>query len=75
MLQDPENYEEWEFEVRAENLEKARVKCERIAANNPLTEVISVSQATTTPYKGTYRFVCWFRSEAIGHDNDSDTGN
>jgi len=69
MLTDPENFEEWEFDVRAENYEKARVKCEEIAAAQPLTEVLNVTQATTTPYKGTYRFVCWFRSEGRPDDN------
>lgn len=63
MLIDPENVEEWEAEVRATSLDTARAECEAIAAKEPLTEVLSVTQATVKPYNGTYRFTCWFRSE------------
>jgi len=72
-LIDPENFEEWEFEVRAIDLNAAKVRCEAIAANEPLTEVLSVTQATVTPYNGTYRFVCWFRSEVKANDSNSDS--
>lgn len=71
MLTDPENYEEWEFEIRAADINVARRKCEAIAANQPLTEVLTVTQATTTPYNGTYRFICWFKSEVIADDDSN----
>ncbi len=71
-LIDPDNpFEEWAKEIRASDLNTARLKCEAIAAKEPLTEVLSVTQETVTPYNGTYRFICWFRSEVIG-DDDSD---
>lgn len=63
MLIDPENFEEWEFEVRATDLKAAEHFCQAIAESNPLTEVLNVTQATVTPYNGKYRFICWFRSE------------
>ena len=72
MLIDPENGEEWAKEIRASILNEAQRKCEAIAAKELLTEVLSVTQATTTPYEGAYRFICWFRSEATPNDNDSD---
>jgi hypothetical protein len=71
MLIDPENVEEWEFQVRAADINVARKKCEEIAANQLLTEVLSVTQATMTPYNGTYQFICWFRSEATDDDNNN----
>jgi hypothetical protein len=63
MLQDPENpSEEWEGDVWAKTLAEARAKCEAIA--DPMTEVLSVTQAGKTPTKrGDYRFICWFRTE------------
>jgi hypothetical protein len=71
MLTDPENpFEEWEFEVRAANLNAARSQCEAIAASQQLTEVFSVTQATVTPSNGTYRFICWFRVEVTDDGND-----
>ncbi len=72
-LIDPENLEEWQAEVRAVDLNTAKLKCEAIAAKEPLTEVLSVTQATVTPFKGTYRFICWFRSEGIPNDSNSDS--
>jgi hypothetical protein len=66
MLTDPENpYEEWSDEVWAETLEEARRKCEFLAdSGRTLTEVTSVTQKTRTKSKqGTYRFICWFRTE------------
>lgn len=74
-LIDPENVEEWQFEVRATDLKTAQMKCEAIAAKEPLTEVLSVSQSTVTPYQGTYRFICWFRSEVVPDDNDNDSNS
>lgn len=72
-LLDPDNpFEEWEAEIRASDLNTAQSMCEAIAEIEPLTEVLSVTQETVTPYKGTYRFICWFRSEVIG-DDDSDS--
>lgn len=65
MLIDPENCEEWEQNIRARTLDEAQQICEEIAHNHPLTEVINVTQVTKTPYKDTYKFTCWFRSEAI----------
>ena len=72
MLIDPENVETWELEVRAKNLNAARSQCEAIAATQPLTEVLSVTQATITPYEGTYRFICWFNSEVTENDSGDD---
>ncbi len=44
MLQDPDNpYEEWEETVRAPNLATAQLKCELIASQFSLTEVIKVT--------------------------------
>lgn len=71
MLTDPDNYEEWQAEVRATDLHAAQRKCEVIAAREELTEVLSVTQATVTPYNGTYRFICWFRSEVKPDDSNS----
>lgn len=73
MLTDPENpFEEWAREVRASTLNEAQKKCEAIAADIPLTEVLSVSQETVTPYEGTYRFICWFRGEITENGDDND---
>ncbi len=72
MLHDPEHFEEWELEVRATDQKAAERKCEEIAVNNPLTQVLLVTQATKTPYSNTYRFICWFRSETTPNDSDSD---
>ena len=65
MLVDPENTEEWEIDVWAENLDTARSRCEAIAERYGPTEVINVTQATKkrSP-QGEYKFICWFRSEA-----------
>lgn len=71
MLIDPENFNEWEFEVRAKDLNEAEKKCEAIASSEPLTEVLSVTQVTVTPYKGTYRFICWFRTEVVPNDSSN----
>ncbi|WP_088895030.1 hypothetical protein [Leptolyngbya ohadii] len=72
MLQDPENFEEWELEVWAENLATAQAKCGFIAQRVGLTEVINVSQETKNPSRnGTFRFVCWFKSESQGNDDDN----
>lgn len=76
MLQDPDNpYEEWSFEVLAEDLNTAQKLCQFIAENGELTEVLNVSQRSKTPNKqGQYRFICWFRSE-VKYDDSNDTGN
>jgi len=70
MLIDPENIEEWELVVRATDLSTAKQRCQAIADGQPLTEVGGVTQLTTTPYNGTYRFICWFRSERRDSDDD-----
>jgi hypothetical protein len=72
MLIDPEDCEEWELEVRAADLAAAEQRCQAIANGQPLTEVLDVTQATKTSYKGTYRFICWFRSERREDDDDRD---
>jgi hypothetical protein len=65
MLQDPENpYEEWEDSVQASSLAMAQSKCEIIASQYPLTQVINITQTTKNPNRsGTYKFICWFRTE------------
>ncbi len=65
MLQDPEKpFVEWTEPVRAKNLDGAKIKCEAIAAQDPLLEVANVTQATKTPNKkGEYKFICWFKAE------------
>jgi hypothetical protein len=75
MLLDPENFVEWDVEVRASDLEAAKKRCQVIANSHVLTELLNVTQATTTPYNGTYRFICWFRSEGKLNNDDSDTDN
>jgi hypothetical protein len=74
MLIDPENpSEEWSNNVRAKTLPEARRKCERIAGDRNLTEVIHVSQSSKTANKaGDYNFVCWFRTE-LPDDSHNDT--
>jgi hypothetical protein len=48
------------------------LKCERIAGDRNLTEVINVSQVSKTANKaGNYKFVCWFRTE-LPHDSNND---
>ncbi|MBW4621371.1 MAG: hypothetical protein KME17_18675 [Cyanosarcina radialis HA8281-LM2] len=68
MLLDPEaGMEEWEQEVFAANLTIARQRCQNIADNTELTEVLNVTQKTKNPNRsGNYTFVCWFRSEVGG---------
>jgi hypothetical protein len=65
MLQDPEKpFVEWTEPVRANNLAGAKIKCEAIAAQDPLIEVANVTQATKTlNKKGEYKFICWFKAE------------
>lgn len=65
MLTDPENpHEEWEFSVWASNFDTARSKCEYIASEVELTEVINVTQESKKLSKtGQYKFICWFRTE------------
>jgi len=64
MLRDPERSYEWTQEVRAPNLEVARVRCQNIANSYPLTDVQQVTQRTVTPNKqGECKFICWFISE------------
>jgi hypothetical protein len=54
----------------------AQAKCEMIASQFPLAEVINVSQMTKTPSKnGTYKFICWFRTEIINHDSNIEIDN
>lgn len=64
MLTDPENpAEEWSDEVWAKSLEEAATLCRKLAGDD-LTEVLSVTQKNRTPSKnGSYRFICWFRTE------------
>lgn len=72
MLTDPENYEEWEDVVWAANESEAWKRCQAIANEAPLTEVINVTQETKRlSKKGTYKFVCWFRSEVKPNDNSN----
>ena len=72
MLTDPENYEEWEETVWAVDEVEAHQKCQAIADEAELTEVIKVTQETRRrSKKGTYRFVCWFRSEVAPNDNSN----
>ncbi|QLE56782.1 hypothetical protein [Nostoc sp. TCL26-01] len=77
MLQDPDNpYSEWEETIRAVSLTAAQSKCELIASQFLLTEVINVTQTTITPTKnGTYKFICWFRTEIITDDSNNKTDN
>jgi hypothetical protein len=77
MLQDPDNpYEEWEETIRAVSLKVAQSRCELIASQFPLTEVINVTQTTKIPSKnGTYKFICWFRTELITDDSNNETDN
>lgn len=65
MLQDPDKkHEEWEEVVFAPNLDTARSKCECLASELELTEVVNVTQAIKKEGKqGTYKYICWFRSE------------
>jgi hypothetical protein len=74
MLQDPDNpYEEWEETVRASTFAAAQSRCELIASQFPLTQIINVTQTTKTPNKnGTYKFICWFRTEITTYDSSSD---
>ena len=76
MLQDPGNpYDEWSVEIFAENLSAAQKQCQFIANSGELTEVLNVSQRSKIPNKqGSYRFICWFRSE-VKYDDSNDTGN
>ena len=73
MLQDPEQpSEEWEDTVWASSLDVARSKCEAIANEAGLTEVINVTQATKKLNKnGTYRFICWFKTEKSSYDDSN----
>jgi hypothetical protein len=77
MLQDPENpYEEWEDTVQASSLVMAQSKCEIIASQFPLTQVINVTQITKTPNKnGTYKFLCWFRTEITTDGSNTEINN
>lgn len=69
MLRDPENSYEWTQEVRASNLEVAKIRCQNIANHYPLTEILQVTQLTVTPSKqGEYKFICWFISEGVSTD-------
>ena len=74
MLIDPENpFEEREEIVWAENKDIAWRLCQEMAEeDDPLTEVVNVTQDTKTPSKkGTYRFICWFRTEVTPHDSSN----
>ena len=72
MLTDPESYEEWEDVVWAKNEAKAWAACQEIAEEALLTEVINVTQVIKKPSKnGTYKFVCWFRSEVNPDDSSN----
>jgi hypothetical protein len=77
MLQNPDNpHEQWEEIVRAPSLAIAQSKCELIASQFPLTEVINVTQVTKTPSRnGTYKFICWFTTEIINNDSSSEINN
>lgn len=73
MLTDPENpFEEREETVWAKNKDIAWRLCQEMAEEDPLTEVVNVTQDTKNPSKkGTYRFICWFRSEVIPNDSSN----
>jgi hypothetical protein len=73
MLQNPDNpYEEWEETVKANTLDAARSLCEQLIKDNPLTELMNVTQITRTADRsGKYKFVCWFRSEVQNDDNSN----
>ena len=73
MLQDPENpYEEWQERVSAPNPDVALSRCEFVAKQFILTEVINISQETRRPSKaGDYLFICWFRAEVTDNDSSS----
>ncbi|GAA6618649.1 hypothetical protein [Scytonema sp. NUACC26] len=77
MLQNLDNpYEQWEETVRAPSVAMAQSKCELIASQFPFTEVINVTQVTKTPSKnGTYKFICWFRTELVDNDSSSEINN
>ena len=77
MLIDPDNpYEEWEEIIKAPNLAKAQSECTLIASQIALTEVINVTQVTKTPSKnGTYKFICWFRTEVVNYDSNTEIDN
>ncbi|HEY9631729.1 MAG TPA: hypothetical protein V6C84_30930 [Coleofasciculaceae cyanobacterium] len=72
MLTDPENSsDEWSDEVWAKSIEEAQKLCQSIAGEY-LTEVLQVTQKTKTPNrKGSYKFICWFKTEAPYDDGDS----
>jgi len=73
MLTDPENpSDEWSEEVWAKSIEEAQKLC-RSMAGEDLTEVLQVTQKTKTPNrKGSYKFICWFKTEESYDDSDSD---
>lgn len=72
MLTDPEEYEEWEDVVWAKNEATAWSLCQEIADEATLTDVINVTQAIKKPsQKGTYKFICWFRSEVTPNDSSN----
>jgi hypothetical protein len=77
MLQDPDNpYKEWEDTVWASSEAMAQSKCELIASQISLTEVINVTQTTKTSSKnGTYKFICWFRTEVVTYDSNTKIDN
>lgn len=77
MLQDPDNpYEEWEDTVQASSKAMANHSGEIIASQYPLTEVINVTQTTKTPNKnGTYKFLCWFRTEITTDGSNTEINN
>jgi phosphate-selective porin len=72
VLTDPErSSEEWSDEVWAKSLEEAQKLCQLIAGDE-LTEVLQVTQKTKTPNKkGSYKFICWFKTEESYDDSDS----
>ncbi len=72
MLQNPEGpFEEWEVEIWAKTPEQARARCQRIADRLPLAELTNVTQESKKPGKqGEFRYLCWIKLEASGHDSD-----
>lgn len=65
MLIDPENPgQEWTEVVTAKNLGDAQMQCELMAeASDTPMALLNVTQLTKTSKTGTYKFVCWFKSE------------
>jgi hypothetical protein len=70
MLTDPDSpFDEWQIEVRAKDIDAARVQCEAFIAPSPLVDLLNVTPLTKTPNKnGEVKFVCWYRREVQEDD-------